>query len=671
MSDDTSSALIVLPDEEETSFDPGRVWRIIRGRLWIILALGLIGALAGFAHMWRIPEKYFAQAVIQVDPQEVKVVSFQQDVASRDFANQDVLESLVATMKSRPFLGQVVENQNLMNEPEFLSYKPMGEPTVNDGINTLIGSANVQVRRGTRFIDIGVDHKDPRMAQKIANAMAEEVIRQMIRQRAATSQLAIDFLVTQAEKLKAKLRSSEEKMQEYIEKNKAISLKERQDTVISKLKSQTVQAMEARAARMRLETDFEVIKKFANQPGELLNLPSVSENPAIMSNKQQIADLEAKIATLALRYTDKHPKMIQAKTELSKAKAALLDNLALIPSQVNSAYESALSREKKFDAAAREQEKLAMELSKQAISYGVLSRDVETDRALYESILKRLGETEVAKGVEVTPIHIFETALLPERPVKPNALKILAIAIGAGLGLGLAITFGLNALDRSLKTVEDAERITSLRVAAAIPIGNSDLATSGLTLQYEPGSPVAESFRSLRTFIHIVGRRRDSKTLLFTSAVPGEGKTFCSINCAIALAQQGLRTILLDADLRAPMVGNILLPGKQVEGLTDWLEGTTTQVAIQGTDIENLFVIPAGHLAVSPAELLANSAFGDLIQELEQQFDFVVIDTAPVLTVSDTLLIVEHAQTVCLVVQAGKTASPSVVGLETSCGSGS
>jgi capsular exopolysaccharide synthesis family protein len=122
-----------------------------------------------------------------------------------------------------------------------------------------------------------------------------------------------------------------------------------------------------------------------------------------------------------------------------------------------------------------------------------------------------------------------------------------------------------------------------------------------------------------------------------------------------------LRTVIIDADLRAPMIGEILMPGRQVDGLTDWLEAVSPQIAIHTSEVDNLWVIPAGRIAVSPAELLAKSTFGDLIRELEQQFDFIVIDTAPILTVSDTLLLVEHAQSVCLVAQAGKTARESVL----------
>jgi len=487
-------------------------------------------------------------------------------------------------------------------------------------------------------------------------------MKQDIRQRAASSQMVIEFLLQKEEELKDQLQKSEEKAEDYVESHNAISLKERQDTVVLNLKSETGELMGARADRMRLEADDEAVKKFAGQPDVLLKISSVAENSLIYTSRQQIEDIKSKIVTMKLRYTEKHPKMIQARSELAEAEAALSRNLTLVPDLIHSAYESALVKEAKFEAAQKEREKMAMDLNKQAIEYNPLSRNVEKNQALYDSIIKRLGEAEVAKGIEVSPVHIFEAALFPTQPLKPNIAEIMAVAIGGGLGLAVATAFGLNALDSSLKTVEQAEQVTSLPVAAAIPRANRRSAKNGSILDREPDSPVAESFRSLRAFLYLAGRRKGNKTVLFTSAVPGEGKTFCAINCAVSLAQQGLRTILIDADLRAPMVGTILMPEENPPGITDWLEGKTDiKGAIYISQIDNLSVIAGGEIASNPAELLASPAFGELIAELALSFDCIVIDSAPVLPVSDTLLLVEHAQSVCLVTQAGKTPRSSIL----------
>ena len=205
--------------------------------------------------------------------------------------------------------------------------------------------------------------------------------------------------------------------------------------------------------------------------------------------------------------------------------------------------------------------------------------------------------------------------------------------------------------------MEQAERVTGIPVVGAIPNRPKfDFARAGAVLVEEPDSIIAEAIRSLRTSLYLAGRKPGRKTCLFTSALGSEGKTFSAINYSVSLAQQGLKTLLVDADLRAPTVGKILSIKETAPGLADYLAGEAiVEQIISETDIPNLFVIGAGHAISSPAELLANRAFGDLLTEVGARFDHIVIDSAPVIPVSDTLLLIEHAQTVCVVARACKT----------------
>jgi capsular exopolysaccharide synthesis family protein len=220
------------------------------------------------------------------------------------------------------------------------------------------------------------------------------------------------------------------------------------------------------------------------------------------------------------------------------------------------------------------------------------------------------------------------------------------------------LSFGLNAIDSSFKTVDKVERVLGLPLLGAIPRSTGDAA---LVFQ-DSTSAAAESFRSLRTSLSLLGKVERRKVTLFTSAVPSEGKSFCAINHAISLAQQGLRTLLIDADLRMPTVATTMLRKAAAPGLTELLAGQAAlDQAIHHTEEENLFILPAGSRAPNPAELLGRSDFGALIAQSTQQFDRIVIDTAPVNAVSDTLLLVEHAHSVCLVVRAGSTSRKAVL----------
>jgi capsular exopolysaccharide synthesis family protein len=234
----------------------------------------------------------------------------------------------------------------------------------------------------------------------------------------------------------------------------------------------------------------------------------------------------------------------------------------------------------------------------------------------------------------------------------------MLLAIAGGLAAGLGLSFGLNAIDSSFKTVDKTEKILGVPILGAVPRNAGDTAM----VFDDSTSAAAEAFRSLRTSLSLMGKADQRKVTLFTSAVPAEGKSFCAINHAISLAQQGLRTLLIDADLRRPSVADTLLGGAITLGLSDLLAGQAAfGQAIQPAKEEHLFVLPAGSRAPNPAELLSRSDFGALIAEAAKKYDRIVIDTAPVNAVSDTLLLVEHAHSVCLVVRAGSTSRKAVL----------
>ena len=217
------------------------------------------------------------------------------------------------------------------------------------------------------------------------------------------------------------------------------------------------------------------------------------------------------------------------------------------------------------------------------MSFPEMSKRIE---ALYEAVLTRLKEAKIATGVELTNVHIFERAVWPSAPLQARKSRVLGISLVGGLLLGIGLSLGLNALDSSVKSVDQAEQIYELTVLAAVPReshGTSKYPV--LSIVMAPSSVIAEAFRSLRTALYLAGRNKGRKIVLFTSALAGEGKTFCSLNYAAALAQQGLRTLLIDADLRAPMVGTILMPGVESTGLAELLENKSAEM--HATDIEN------------------------------------------------------------------------------------
>jgi polysaccharide biosynthesis transport protein len=372
------------------------------------------------------------------------------------------------------------------------------------------------------------------------------------------------------------------------------------------------------------------------------------------------------VAALRQELADRESRY-KAEGQLVGLQQSLNRTLINAGNMVVKSYEAAKSTEAKLTTALQEQEQAALELNKIAIPYNALVREVETDRALYESVLTRMKVTNVAKGIWENNIRVIETPSVASRPAKPRKLTVIALAVLGGFVLGCGRVLGTDMADQSMRSVDQAENVSGLSVLTSVPESKRKNLDKESVLTSDPASYEAEAFRSLRTAISFLGSEKDRKTVLFTSANPAEGKSYCSLNYAVALAQTGRRTLLIDADLRRPNLSKMVLADKQAQGLkaqglTDCLKRQASVMdCCKPTGIENLFILPAGERASKPAELLASCDFAALLEETALHFDRIVLDSAPVNAVSDTQLIAKEIQSVVFVVRAVKTPGRAIV----------
>ena len=616
------------------------ILHVLLEKAWLIIVCIIVGGALGGAYITRTPRIFASREVIQVDQQAQKVINIQ-EVAPEELQSSEILKTIEQNLVSLTLFERVAKANNMPGDGAQLAAK-----------------VSAKIRLGTRLIDIVAEDQNPETAQMIAHSIVKEFVRQNVEVRTLSTQVAGEFLVEEAKRLKARLEKSEQALQTYKEQTQAVSLEDRQNITVEKLKDLNQRLTEAKTECLRLESDHADVDKFAGDSERISKISSVAVNPALVDFKRSITAQEAVIAALSERYRAKNPKLIQAQNQLDNLQARLSAEIMKAASAVVAFYKAAKNTEQKFEQALREQEQAALSLTKLSIPYNVLVREVESDRALYEAVLKRMKETDVTRELEQNSVRIIEPASLPKAPIRPDKIRIALLALAGGLAAGLGLSFGLNALDNSFKTGEKAERVLGLPLLGAIPRnpGDAPLVFSDAT------SAGAEAFRSLRTALSLLGKVEQRKVTLFTSAVPAEGKSFCAINHAISLAQQGLRTLLIDADLRRPSVATTLLGKAITPGLSDMLAGLASiDRAVHPGGEEHLFIMPAGNRAPNPAELLARSDFAALIALSAKHFDRIVIDTAPINAVSDTLLLVEHAHSVCLVVRAASTSRKAVL----------
>ncbi len=748
-------ALPHLPEEFaglKSGFDFRRLWHSLIEKIWIVALCVLAGLFLALGYLARTPKLYQGHTVLEVEFQEPRVVPAEESASrmgSMFLASQEAMRTIEQNLTNETLLARVIRSEGLAEDggrallgqnitgrdAAKATPRPLASPTQNkmdnaSGVTTFTpleealgraikGMVTPVIRRGTRLVDVYVTNRDPAMAQRLPEAIGREYIRNSIERRASFNQDALRYLLEEEERLKVNLQKSEAAVAEYKAKTPdALQLGggtvatgsqtgsgagaggARGGVVEDKLQELNTKLTTAKADQIRLEGELQQIEQAGENIDALLAVPSISSSALVNESRQSVTQVEAEIATLALRYKEKHPRMMAARAALAEAKEKLRQAVMAQPEILRNSIEAIKATEASLQGVLQDQQGVAVALNRAAIGYQELARQAETDRALYESVLRQIKETSLTKDLKMNAVSVIEHSPLPNSPVSPNPTKAIALGLLGGLAAGLAFVLGADMLDRSIKTVDQAEATLGLPVFAAVPETTDEGAvtrskrrrrsfgSSKYRVVVEtPESPAAEAFRNLRASLSLLGPEVERKVSLFTSALPSEGKSFTSANYSLALAQQGYRVLLIDGDLRRPTLHRIFRFPEAMKknnfdedsgaGVMDCLVGKTDltsavrsipagEIDIVSDDVAvtgkiqtmmggQLSVLAGGRRAPNPAEILAGSSFGQLVAEAARLFDRVVIDSAPVLAVSDTLLMMPYVQTVCFVLQAAKT----------------
>ena len=646
------------PTSPLASLDFTRIVQIIFRRFWLIVLCLALTVGAGVFYILRTPKAYTATTTVQVEQVIRRPVSLRADDAiDEDNRAADILKTFEQTLSTGTLLLRVARANHLPDRRDFQPTIP-GSPPLSDAeiAIRMWSKVSVKLRPGTRLIDIGVDDIDPVMTCQLARSVVEEYAKQSFEQSVEVSRGTNQFLQSEEQRLKDDVEAAETALALYRAQNQAVSLDKAQNIVVDKLKEINQQVTEAKGRRLALEADVNKIQAVGTaDPEQLLSLASVTAVPEVVDLRRQINEKEGEFAAIKQRYLYKHIKYIEAESALKKLRAALNAEVLSAADQVTRTYQGLQATEDKLGVALREQEQRALQLDSTAIPYAALQRQVDSSRALYESVLARQKETAMSQ-INPYDLRVVEKPVVPTRPSKPARLKILAAAAAAGLLLSLAIIFGLELFNHTLQTVDQAEQALGLPLLAAVPerkgLRQGIAGAKGIAVE----APQREAFRTLRTTLAAIPRQSEARSFLFTSAVPDEGKSFCSLNYAVSLASQGIHTLLINADLRRIYPYDRTLQHKGTVGLSECLASTVPLAqAVWPTETQNLFFCPAGKRIDSPANLLTGERFAEILRAALLVFDRVVIDTPPINAVSDCLVIAPRVDAVCLVVRALST----------------
>ncbi|MEQ1851545.1 MAG: polysaccharide biosynthesis tyrosine autokinase [Chthoniobacteraceae bacterium] len=645
-------------DAAFAAFDVRALASVLRHRAWWIAGFMVAGLLLGIALAAMRPGVFEAGATVQVVEESPRVTALQETSAD-DLRQPETIKTIEQQLGTRNLMWRVIQANGLDTKPG--AFRPgwiqrLQGRTVSrsDMIDALSAGLTVKLRRGTRLIDIAARHADPAMAQTLVRSLIEEYSAQDAERQAKGFEQANRFLIDESERLKRKLESSERALQEYREKNQAVSLDEKQNIIVERLKELNLRAAKAQTERVALESDLAQIDAIGREPDRLLGIGTIANAPSVLDARRFANEKEAAFALLRQRYGPENPAHAQAAREFKQVKATLDATVLNAADALRATCEAARVRHEAAERTLREQEQVALDLNRKAVEYNTLSREVESDRALFEPVLKRLKENGVVQGMNAIRLHVVEPPTLPESPAGRNGLLLVALGLFGGTALGLGGVVGRYLLNPTLQTVDDAGRVLGVQAIGTIPcVRGLKLKAERLPGVQAPRSVAAEAFRFAAAMAAGGGNRA---AVLFCSPAPGQGNTFCAASYALALAQSGARTLLIDANLRTPAVGRIFSVPPQTIGLAECLAGSAgLEAAVLPSGLQNLSVLAAG---IAPRELtgvFSGATLGSLLAEAAGKFDRVVIDSAPVNIASETLLLAKQAGAIFLIVGTGRT----------------
>ena len=658
--------------ESSEPFDWRYYLHVVLERWWLVCLCLLLGAILSVFLISREKTLYGARAVLFIETQREQVLDGRmQAVRDDEIRSIDMINTIVETLNSYPMAERVAKRLELASDPAFIKAidwdaEKDGAMTVNAAAGSLGGMVKSTYREMTRLIDVIARTRDPQISTKLANGYADEYLRMLLEQTTDATKAASQFLVEEAGRLGEKMRLAEEAMQSFRERERAASLETMVKEAQMTIDQTTADIQEAETFIRQLDADLAAVSGSGGSTETLLRLPSVGNDPRVAQLSAQITALEREMDEMTRRYRPDHPAFTATKTRLNALRGDLSQLAVEVVGQLETRRAQAETQLESLRKKRADAEQRLLEITGKSVEYNTLSRNLEADKALYDSVLARLKEVDVTSGLTDQSITIQERAM-GAGPVPSQTLKYIILGVFGGLAAGVALAFALNYLDPSLRTIDQVEQRTGVGVVASVPLIKSRGPVSGgagvnLPSVSDRRGVVAEAFRTMRATLAMISGRDKHRVFLITSAIPGEGKTFTSSNFAATLAQQGFRTLLIDADLRKPSVSKLFFNENLQPGLSEVLMGSAPlDQAIVPTKVENLSVLPAGGIAPNPSELLAHAQFDEIVQKLKEQYDRIVIDSSPVLAVRDPLLLAKSVDACCLIVRAGRSPSKASV----------
>ena len=679
------------PEASDQSLHLRDLLRIVLKRKWTILAIFLLSATFSVVLTYLASPVYRATTTIQIERFAPRVFDYKDVTQSEvlDYDNTDFYNTQNELLKSRAVAERAVEDLGLRRNLPAASDKaatPAEEPSprnfVHDIFNRLRGGAppididpavrqdnavvgafqgsvNVEPVRRSRLVRLHFDSTDPFFAAKAVNVLAQAYINVNLERRFEASAYAKTYLEEKLLQTKARLEDSERELVRFSRELEIINIDEKQNVFSQNLQEFNTAVAKAEQERIRAEVLY---RQAQDNPESLVMMQSENRNfqnyQAYQTLKQAKARLEAEYQEGLKVYKPAFPKMLALKGQIDEVDNQIKLELGEIRKSALAGFKAAKNAEELLRAKLGKAKQEMQDLQGRTIRYSILKREVDTNRTLYDGLLSRLKEVGVAGGANINNISVVDKAQVPLFPYKPSFQRNLSLGLVLGLLLGLAVPWLLEHMDDSIRFVEDVERETHAAVLGVVPmLKGTDTAKIGIAMgsHTEPTSAFAEAYRSVRTALQFSTASGAPRRLVVTSSSKHEGKSTTALALAINFAQMGKPVLIIDADLRNPVMHKLLKTSNKA-GLSNYLSGNIGPLeVVRPTEIPHLFVMTTGPLPPNPVELLSSMKLLNLLSQCEEHFAHVIVDGPPVLGIADSIVLCNQVENSVFVIESGKT----------------
>jgi polysaccharide biosynthesis transport protein len=540
-------------------------------------------------------------------------------------------------------------------QPPSESEAPPKDETAGESaaIGAFLGGLEIAPVKGTRLVEIIYSSPDPAYAALAANTVAQEYVQQNLDSKLQNTNSTLDWLKGELDKQRQKVEAAERATANYQEGQNAMSLDDRQNIVIDRLKSLNDAVTKAKTTRLQKEALHRQIGDLTPDSAGVDTFPGLAQNTTIQEIRQQLAQLTGEKARLLQTRTANHPDVAKVNAAIESANVRLRSETGKVLDSIGNDYRTALAEERSLSASLEEQKRQAIDLNRKNINYSILQREAEGERHVYNALLQQEKEMRVISNSRANNVQLMDAAEVPGGPYTPNHGRDWLMALVLGLALGVAFAYTIEYLDDTVKIPDDITRRLKLPLLGLVPA----VSGSRVPMLLNPvPHDFGEAFRSLRTSLVFTNGTDGNRMIAVTSSQPLEGKTTTACNLAVALALGGARVMLIDADMRRPGLHRTMGLRNDV-GLSHVLTGQgRIRDAVQRTSDPNLYVMTAGRTPPNPSELLSSARMKHLIANLKTSpFDWVIIDTPPVLAVTDAVIVAPYVAGLVFVVGSEMT----------------